>query len=172
MQFYNITSISNFYFPILLIKIIYLRNKIYFFLFSFFPIFSSTFPQPLSSPLHCPITTTAPPPCPPRHHYPLPTKIPPKQKPILKFKKKKKKTHSVKPKKSTPLQLRCPLLFFLFKLNPIWLHPTTPIHETQKTHSSNPLQRAHQPIPTHHHAQIKPRTQPSFGASLEREREM
>ena len=44
-QLYNIilqyTQHPNFYFPILLIKIIYLYNKIYFFLF-FYPIFSST----------------------------------------------------------------------------------------------------------------------------------
>ena len=89
IPFYNTFSIPNFYFPILLIKIIYLHNKIYFFFFSFFPIFSSTFPQPLSPCLHYPVTTTAPPPCPPRHHCPLPTKIPPKQKPILNKKKKK-----------------------------------------------------------------------------------
>ena len=77
----------NFYFPILLIKIIYLHNKIYF-SFPFFPIFSSTFPRPLSPRLHCPVTTNAPPPCPPRHHCPLPTKIPSNQKLILKKKKK------------------------------------------------------------------------------------
>jgi len=93
ISFYNTSSISNFYFPILLIKIIYLHNKIYFVFFYFFPIFSSTFPQPLSPHLHCPVTTTVPPPCPPRHNCPLPTKIPSKQKPILK--KKKKNPHSM-----------------------------------------------------------------------------
>ena len=55
--FYNTSHIPSFYFPILLIKIIYLHNKIYFpffifFLFYFFPIFSSTFPQPPSPRLH------------------------------------------------------------------------------------------------------------------------
>ena len=37
---------------------------------------------------------------------------------------------------------------------------------------STMIQTHHQLIPTHHHAQIKPWTQPSSGASLEREREM
>ena len=45
-QLYNTifqyTQNLNFYFSIILIKIIYLHNKIYFFLFCFFPIFSST----------------------------------------------------------------------------------------------------------------------------------
>ena len=45
-QLYNTifqyTQHPSFYFSILLIKIIYLQNKIYFFLFCFFPIFSST----------------------------------------------------------------------------------------------------------------------------------
>ena len=35
---------------------------------------------------------------------------------------------------------------------------------------STPIQTYHQPILAHHHAQIKPQTQPSSGASLERER--
>ena len=95
---FYITQHPNFYFPILLIKIIYPPNKIYFFLF-FFPNFllprvyifknflyfspsskllhtglhysqAHKLPQPLAPHLHCPVTTTAPPPCPPRHHYP------------------------------------------------------------------------------------------------------
>ena len=82
MSFYNNSSIPNFYFPILLIKIIYLHNKF------FFPIFSSTFPQPLSPHLHCPVTTTTSPPCPllTAHQNPTETKT---------HIKNKKKTHSV-----------------------------------------------------------------------------
>ena len=60
IPFYNTPNIPKFYFTILHIKIIYLHNKIYFFFFCFFPIFSSTFPQPLSPHLHCPVTTIAP----------------------------------------------------------------------------------------------------------------
>ena len=81
-------------------KIIYLHNKIYFFLFCFFPIFSSTrvctFPQPLAPHLHYLVTTTTPPPCPPRHHCPLPTKIPSEQKLILKKKKNHRKGRTQK----------------------------------------------------------------------------
>ena len=79
---YNTSNIPKFYFAILHIKLIF-----YIIIF-FFPIFSSTFPQPLSPYLHCPVVTTAPPTCPPRHHCPLLTKIPPEQKPILKKIKK------------------------------------------------------------------------------------
>ena len=88
----------NFYFPILLIKIIYLPNIKYILSFFFFPIFSSPrvyifqtflYFSPSSRLLH----TT--PPLPSHHHRastmpttpPLPTKIPPEQKPILKIKK-------------------------------------------------------------------------------------
>ena len=39
---FQYTQHPNFYFSILLIKILYLHHKIYFFLFCFFPIFSST----------------------------------------------------------------------------------------------------------------------------------
>ena len=56
------------------------------------------------------------------------------------------------------------------------INQSTPIHH-QPIHAdppselySTPIQTHHQPIPVHHHAQIKPRTQPSSGASLERER--
>ena len=60
IQFYNIYSILNFYFPILLIKIIYLHNKIIFppitFIYSFFLVLSVQQPQILqktpSPPLH------------------------------------------------------------------------------------------------------------------------
>ena len=104
-------------------KIIYLHNKIYFFLFCFFPIFSSTrvctFPQPLAPRLHCLVTTTMPPPCPPCHHCPLPTKIPLEKKPILKKKKKNlkpktQKTQSTDPKIQIPILHSSKDLEFLY----------------------------------------------------------
>ena len=63
---------------------------------------------------------------------------------------------------SRPLQLRCPLHFFLFKLNP---KPRN--LETQKTHSSNPLRRTHhsnEPIPQTHFS--NPHWPPSISLSL------
>ena len=90
IPFYNTPNIPKFYFAILHIKLIF-----YIIIF-FFPIFSSTFPQPLSPYLHYPVTTTAPPTCPPRHHCPLLTKIPPEQKPILKKKKPRRKGRTQK----------------------------------------------------------------------------
>ena len=101
----------NFYFPILLIKIIYLPNIKYIFSFFFFPIFSSPrvyifqtflYFSPSSKLLHtrlhysqAPSTFSTAPPFPSHHHRastmpatpPLPTIIPPEQKPILKKKK-------------------------------------------------------------------------------------
>ena len=50
--------------------------------------------------------------------------------------------------------------------NPLEPSPANPARQ------STPIQTHHRLIPTHHHAQIKPRTQPSSDASLEREREM
>ena len=96
---------SNFYFPILLIKIIYLHNKIYFSIFYFFPIFSF----PSLNLYHHASTAQSPP---PRLHHAhrastMPTKIPLEQKCIYNkqnnkkiYSKKKKKTqrHNRKPK--------------------------------------------------------------------------
>ena len=53
--------------------------------------------------------------------------------------------------------------------NPSEPSEPSPAHPTRR---STLIQTHHQQIPTHHHAQIKPQTQPSSGASLEREREM
>ena len=103
----------NFYFPILLIKIIYLPNIKYILSFFFFPIFSSPrvyifqtflYFSPSSKLLHtrvhysqAPSTFSTAPPLPNHHHHastmpatpPLPTIIPQEKKPILKKKKKK-----------------------------------------------------------------------------------
>ena len=58
IPFYNTSNIPKFYFTILHIKIIYLRNKIYFFFFSFFFNFL----------LHLPSTSITAPPLPSHHH--------------------------------------------------------------------------------------------------------
>ena len=83
IPFYNTSSIPNFYFPILLIKIIYLHNKIIFppitIIYSFFLILSIQQPQILQKtpsphayhrppPLH--YTHLTPPPPPATHNLP------------------------------------------------------------------------------------------------------
>ena len=74
IPFYNTPNIPKFYFTILHIKIIYLRNKIYFFLFFQFS------PPPSLNLYHCAFTAQSPPPrlhhahhtttahCPPKSH--------------------------------------------------------------------------------------------------------
>ena len=169
---YHFTSLSTsqLFFLILLIKIIYLPNKIYFFLFCFFSIFSSpciyifqTFLyfspsfRLLHTRLHysqAPSTSSTAPPLPSHHHRastmpttpPLPTKIPLEQKPIFKKKKKKKKTQINPDQNSDTAAVRSTLPLSL--LDQRFLHRwSTPI----KTQSPPPLdQRFLHRWSTHH----------------------
>ena len=53
--------------------------------------------------------------------------------------------------------------------HPLWFKPLSNPSEPSPAHPARRsilIQTHHQPIPTHHHAQIKPRTQPSSDASL------
>ena len=118
IQFYNTPNIPTFYFPILLIKIIFLHNKIiyltitiiyntthYLFSLSFFLFKKPQSPQPL----HC--THLTPPPPPPVTHNILST---PKKK------KKNTATHGQKtdPRRCTYCPSRC-------TTRPTLLHPLT-----------------------------------------------
>ena len=99
---------SNFYFPILLIKIIYLHNKIYFSIFYFFPIFSS----PSLNLYHHASTAQSPPPCLHHAHHATTVHYPPKShrnknayiinKIIKKFIQKKKKKPNVTTENQKP----------------------------------------------------------------------
>ena len=91
-----------------------------------------------------------------------------KPKPKLHLKKKKTiKPNDQRIKKKSLSKLS--ELQFKPLSNP--LEPSEP-SPTNPARQSTLIQTHHQPIPSHHHAQIKPWTQPNSNASLEREREM
>ena len=180
MSFYNNSNIPNFYFPILLIKIIYLHNKIYFFFFLFFQ-FS---PPPSLNLYHHASTAQSPPPRLHHAHCSLPIKIPSEQKPILKkkthydphWKKRKTQTSSTKHNQdltdqawTTRHHLKSPLTsssppFFLVQTQSDLIashhtHPWNPENPFLKPTPTNPPLR--KPIPQTHSDEPINRSQPT-----------
>ena len=159
MLFYNISNIPKFYFHILLIKIIYLRNKkkniyiyIYIFFFSNFILHlpSTSITAPLPSHHHRASTMPTMPPLPTTHQNPTRTKTH-----IKKKKKKTKKTHSVthadqntEPRPRRPSTTQQPMVkhnnppstiqTFVKPIGAISSKPNPPIHTDPNPPSTNP----------------------------------
>ena len=164
MPFYNTSSIPNFYFPNLLIKIIYLRNKIYFFFLFFFQ-FS---PPPSLNLYHRTSTAQSPPPR--LHHTTTSYENPIRTKTHI-----KKKTHIVthanqnaeprprrpstnhKASSKVPSSFVVPSIFSCSNSTQFGCIPPHPSLKPRKpipqTHSDKPIRRTHhfdEPIPQTH----------------------